>query len=71
MLPFDEKSHLAHMLDRLTFRVLLFTGSLAAGFMLYRQPIPACIGGIALYVVAFVLGAWLQRERVNKKESEL
>lgn len=69
--PFDEKSPLAHTLDRLAFRIALLVVSLMLGYLLYLRPIPAFIGGSALYIVLLLSLFSVQRMHLRRKESAL
>ena len=69
--PFDEKSPVAHALDRLALRLALLVFSLAAGLFLYRRALPALCGGAALYVALLVMLSLWEKLHLQKKEAAL
>lgn len=69
--PFDEKSPLAHRLDRIALRVLLLFFSLLLGLLLFERPFPALLGGGALYITLLLMLLGWERMHLQKKEAAL
>ena len=69
--PFDEKSPLAHTLDRIALRILLLFFSLVVGLFLFDRPLPALLGGGALYITLLLMLLGWERMHLQKKEAAL
>lgn len=69
--PFDEKSPLAHTLDRIALRILLLFFSLFLGLFLFERPLPALLGGGALYITLLLMLLCWERMHLQKKEAAL
>lgn len=69
--PLDEKTTLARRIDRIVFKLTLLIFSLGIGLYFYLRPLPALIGGTALYIVLLIMLVYWDRMSLKHKEAAL